>query len=213
MPPPPPMSASPTNFKIIIIGDAGVGKSCLATRASDDRYNEECTPTIGADFHMYSTVIDGRPIVAQLWDTAGQEIYADMCRVYYRGANGVIICFDITDRRSFERVVSVWHRTMRDLCEQAIPCLLVGTKADLEHRRAVSVDEAAGFAYVNGMLEYIETSAKTAQRVKECVDSIIATVYFQQQRLLAEAAEGTPGRRPVDLKRSNQSTTKGPSCC
>jgi len=208
------VSRQATNLKIIIIGDAGVGKSCLTTRACRDRYDAECPPTMGADFHMYSTAVEGEPIVAQLWDTAGQEIYADMCKIYYRGANGVIICFDITDRRSFERVVNVWHRTMQDLCEHAIPCLLVGTKADLEPLRAVPQEEAAGFAYVNGMIGYVETSAKTAHRVKECVDLIVRTVFYQQKVLLAEATRSkAAGIAGQTLQSAQENKPKKSDCC
>ena len=89
------------NFKIIVIGDAGVGKSSLTTRACNGLYDGNCPPTMGADFYMYTTVIEGVPIIAQLWDTAGQEIYADMCKAYYRGC--VLVpawswCWDLSFR-------------------------------------------------------------------------------------------------------------------
>eukprot|EP00906_Rhabdomonas_costata_P006652 RCo009678 len=177
-----------SNFKIIVIGDSGVGKSCLTLRACADSFDAACPPTMGADFRLYTSVVEGNRIIAQIWDTAGQEIYADMCRAYYRGANGVLICYDITSRRSFDRVVSVWLAKMRDFCDQGIPCVLVGTKADLQSAREVTEQEASVFAATQGMSGHMETSARTSLRVAECFDWIIQEVYQQQKKLLSRAA-------------------------
>eukprot|EP01012_Entosiphon_sulcatum_P042848 TRINITY_DN5697_c0_g1_i1.p1 TRINITY_DN5697_c0_g1~~TRINITY_DN5697_c0_g1_i1.p1 ORF type:complete len:215 (-),score=47.28 TRINITY_DN5697_c0_g1_i1:302-946(-) len=179
-----------THFKIIIIGDPGVGKSCLTQRACLNVFDQNNPPTMGADFHLYTTVLkNGQQITAQIWDTAGQEIYAELCRAYYKGANGVIICYDITSRRSYERVVEVWLKSMQTLCEQGIPSVLVGTKADLTYQRAISENEAKEFASDAGFIGHMETSSKTASHVTDCFDWIVEEVCRQQDRLLADTAQ------------------------
>ena len=137
--------------------------------------------------------------------------------LYTRRANGVMICFDITSQRSFERVANVWLHNMRDLCQQAIPCMLVGCKADLESLRAVTKADAAEFALACGMIGYMETSAKTSSRVKDCVDCIIKTVYHQQKGLLEEVVTARRVEGSVYLperdrqERANKSSSSG--CC
>ena len=91
-------------FRMLLIGDSGVGKSCLLLRFADDSYNENFVSTIGVDFRIRSMSIDGKRCKTQIWDTAGQERFRTIAASYYRGAHGIIIAFDVTDRESFKNV-------------------------------------------------------------------------------------------------------------
>ena len=134
-----PSQAKP-NFKCIIIGDSGVGKTCLMVRFAEDTFKREFASTIGVDFTNRNIELDGERIKCQLWDTAGQERFRTLTTSYYREAQGVVIVYDVGSRRSFDNVSS-W---LDDVCKFAakhVCILLVGNKVDLADDRAVSYDE------------------------------------------------------------------------
>jgi len=145
-------------FKLIIIGDSGIGKSCLLNRFADDSYTDAYISTIGVDFKIRTIEIGGRVCKLQIWDTAGQERFRTIIASYYRGAHGIIIVFDITNPDTFANCEMWLTEIQRYSSEQAIR-ILVGTKSDLTDRRKVAYADAQEFAAKYGM-EYIETSAK-----------------------------------------------------
>lgn len=156
-------------FKYIIIGDTGVGKSCLLLQFTDKRFRQDHDLTIGVEFGARVVTIDGKDIKLQIWDTAGQESFRSITRSYYRGATGVLLVYDITRRDSFLHI-SRWLEEARQNAPQQMVIMLIGNKCDLEHRD-VSYEEGAQFARDNGLI-FKETSAKTAQNVE---DSFIGT--------------------------------------
>eukprot|EP00020_Sapocribrum_chincoteaguense_P006924 CAMPEP_0170739474 /NCGR_PEP_ID=MMETSP0437-20130122/5183_1 /TAXON_ID=0 /ORGANISM="Sexangularia sp." /LENGTH=216 /DNA_ID=CAMNT_0011077937 /DNA_START=60 /DNA_END=710 /DNA_ORIENTATION=- len=152
-------------FKYIIIGDTGVGKSCLLLQFTDKRFQPVHDLTIGVEFGARLITIEGKPIKLQVWDTAGQESFRSITRSYYRGAAGALLVYDITRRDTFTHLES-WLADARQHASPNMTVILIGNKADLESRRVVSREEGERFAKENGLL-FLETSAKTAVAVED----------------------------------------------
>lgn len=152
-------------FKILLIGDSGVGKSCLLLRFADDTYTESYISTIGVDFKIRTIDLDGKTIKLQIWDTAGQERFRSVTRSYYRGAAGALLVYDITSRDSYNHISS-WLADARSLANPDIVIILVGNKSDLEAEREVTFLEASRFAQENDLM-FLETSALSGVGVSE----------------------------------------------
>jgi len=152
-------------FKILLIGDSGVGKSCLLLRFADDSWTDSHISTIGVDFKIKTLNCDGKVIKLQIWDTAGQERFRTITSSYYRGAQGIILVFDCTDMESFNNVKQWLGEIDRYACEN-VNKLLVGNKVDLVSGRVVDKNVATEFAE-SMSIPYIETSAKNASGVEE----------------------------------------------
>jgi len=150
-------------FKLLLIGNSSVGKSSLLVRFVDDIWEENFVPTIGVDFKLKTLEIDGKKVKLQIWDTAGQERFKNITASYYRGGNGVLVVYDITDRDSFNNLNS-WLIEIEKNANKNVFKLLIGNKNDLEDERKVSYNEGKEFADSNGM-KFIETSAKTSDKV------------------------------------------------
>lgn len=151
-------------FKYIIIGDSGVGKSCLLLQFTDKRFETSHELTIGVEFGARVVTIDNTPVKLQIWDTAGQESFRSITRSYYRGAAGTLLVFDVTRRETFEHVTS-WLQDAHENSNLPMTILLIGNKCDLQEKREVSTEEAVELAKAQG-LTYMETSAKTAHNVE-----------------------------------------------
>lgn len=147
-----------------MIGDSGVGKSCLLLRFADDTYTESYISTIGVDFKIRTIELDGKTIKLQIWDTAGQERFRTITSSYYRGAHGIIIVYDVTDMDSFQNVKAWLHEIDRYAAEN-VNKLLVGNKCDLKDKRAVEEQHAKEFAETLG-ITFLETSAKNSTNVE-----------------------------------------------
>merc|ERR1740130_2653928 len=152
-------------FKLLLIGDSGVGKSCLLLRFADDTYTESHISTIGVDFKIKTVSLDGQTIKLQIWDTAGQERFRTITSSYYRGAHGIIVVYDVTDSESFNNVKQWLHEIDRYACE-GVNKLLVGNKSDLTTKRQVDFGAAKEFADSLGVPIH-ETSAKSATNVEQ----------------------------------------------
>eukprot|EP00298_Acanthocystis_sp_HF-20_P026827 c4659_g1_i1.p1 GENE.c4659_g1_i1~~c4659_g1_i1.p1 ORF type:complete len:218 (+),score=54.31 c4659_g1_i1:1-654(+) len=151
-------------FKLLLIGDSGVGKSCLLLRFADDTYTESYISTIGVDFKIRTIEIDGKTVKLQIWDTAGQERFRTITSSYYRGAHGIIVVYDVTDLESFNNVKNWLHEIERYAVE-GVNKLLVGNKCDLVSKKQVETGLAKEFAD-SMSISFLETSAKTAQNVE-----------------------------------------------
>jgi len=152
-------------FKLLLIGDSGVGKSCLLLRFADDTYSDVVINTIGVDFKIRTVKLDGKVVKLQIWDTAGQERFRTITSAYYRGANGIIVVYDVTDPETFASVRRWLEEIDRFAGTQGVCKLLVGNKADLSNRK-VEYGVAKEFADKRN-IPFIETSAKTAMNVEE----------------------------------------------
>lgn len=167
-------------FKIFLIGDSGVGKSCLLLRFADNTYTESYVSTIGVDFKIISLKQEGKTIKLQLWDTAGQERFRTIMRGHYRGAHGIIIVYDVTDRESFNNV-KFWMGEIDKHAPDGVNKLLVGNKCDLTSKRVVSTDEATELADSLNM-RLLETSAKNAHNVEEAFHTMVGEIKKRVER-------------------------------
>eukprot|EP00756_Hemistasia_phaeocysticola_P050724 Hpha_TRINITY_DN25915_c0_g1::TRINITY_DN25915_c0_g1_i1::g.185423::m.185423/K07881/RAB14; Ras-related protein Rab-14 len=152
-------------FKYIIIGDMGVGKSCLLHRFTDSSFLTDSPHTIGVEFGTRVVEVGDKSIKLQIWDTAGQERFRAVTRSYYRGAAGAVMVYDVTRRQTFNHITS-WLSDARNLTNPNTVMMLVGNKVDLEDQREVSFEEATRFAEEHQLL-FLECSAKTGQNVEE----------------------------------------------
>lgn len=128
-------------FKLLLIGDSGVGKSCLLLRFADDTYTESYISTIGVDFKIRTIDLDGKTIKLQIWDTAGQERFRTITSSYYRGAHGIIVVYDCTDQETFNNVKQWLEEIDRYACDN-VNKLLVGNKCDLHTKKVVDYTTA-----------------------------------------------------------------------
>lgn len=132
-------------FKVVLIGDSGVGKSNLLSRFTRNEFNLDSKSTIGVEFATRSIQVDTKTIKAQIWDTAGQERYRAITSAYYRGAVGALLVYDISKHQTYDNVTR-WLKELRDHADANIVIMLVGNKSDLRHLRAVPTEEAKQFA-------------------------------------------------------------------
>ncbi|EIE77286.1 hypothetical protein G6F46_005865 [Rhizopus delemar] len=152
-------------FKLLLIGDSGVGKSCLLLRFADDTYTESYISTIGVDFKIRTIELEGKTVKLQIWDTAGQERFRTITSSYYRGAHGIIVVYDVTDEDSFQHVKQ-WMQEIDRYAAEGVNKLLVGNKSDLTDKKAVSTEQANEFAE-SIKISLLETSAKDATNVEQ----------------------------------------------
>lgn len=158
------MSNRVCHFKLVLLGDAAVGKSCLVVRFVRDEFFEFQEPTIGAAFLTQTVALDDATVKFEIWDTAGQERYRSLAPMYYRGAAAAIVVYDITDPDSFTGAKS-WVKELQRRGDPNVVIALAGNKADLESRQKVSKEEVDKYAEENGIL-HVVTSAKNGTNVK-----------------------------------------------
>ena len=185
------MSQSKPNFKCILIGDSGVGKSCLMMRFAEDTFNHEFVSTIGVDFTNRTMELDGERVKCQLWDTAGQERFRTLTTSYYRDAQGVVIVYDVSDRQSFDNVNS-WKADVQRYASADVAMLILGNKADLGEHRAVTFAEGGALAAEGGAgtpeVLFYETSAKDSYNVEEAFMALASVI--KDRGLIRETGGG-----------------------
>ena len=159
------MSKEEIQLKYIVIGASGGGKTSILRRLAENRFLKGTQSTVGIEYFTYQATLEGQPVKLMLWDTAGQERFYTIAKAYFRGAIGVILVFDICDRKSFDQLPK-WLRDARIEADPNCIVMLVGNKVDLADRRCVSREEAEEFARTHDM-EYLETSAKKGTNIEE----------------------------------------------
>ncbi|XP_029008279.1 ras-related protein Rab-19 [Betta splendens] len=152
-------------FKIILVGDSDVGKTCVVQSFKSGIFIEKQQNTIGVDFTVRTLNIDGKKVKMQVWDTAGQERFRTITQSYYRSAHGAMVAYDITRRSTFESVPH-WIREVEQYGAASVVVILIGNKSDLQTQRQVLFEDACTLAENNSVLAALETSAKEAQNVE-----------------------------------------------
>lgn len=177
-------------FKIVLVGDTGVGKSCLLMRFADNGFNDRMTSTIGVDFRIRTMQVGGKHTKLQIWDSAGQERFRALTSSYYRGAHAVAVVFDLSCYDSIDTVSTTWLNEIDLHCSRHVRKILIGNKSDLIGQRQVTDEHAKGLARANNML-YVETSAKTSYNVYEAFESIVTDIVQHDDHHTSITA-GTP---------------------
>ncbi|CAK0901881.1 unnamed protein product [Prorocentrum cordatum] len=190
-------------FKVLLIGDSGVGKSNLLLRYADDFYKPDFESTIGVDFKVCTRTIDGQIAKMYLWDTAGQERFRTITNSYYRGSHGIIVVYDVTDRESFSRV-RMWMQEIAKYASPSTQKMLVGNKVDLVSKRVVTTDEAQMMAE-ELQVHFVETSAKNSHNVEGAFEMLLRDMVAS-----AAQAEPTQNRPGLPLRRE---AVSGQGCC
>ncbi|PKU79279.1 ras-related protein RIC2 [Dendrobium catenatum] len=201
-------------FKLVLIGDSGVGKSNLLSRFTRNEFNLESKSTIGVEFATKSLNVDGKIIKAQIWDTAGQERYRAITSAYYRGAVGALLVFDVTRRATFENIER-WLRELREHTDPNIVVMLVGNKSDLRHLVAVSTDDGKALAERESLF-FMETSALESTNVENAFSEVLTQIYRIVSRRAVEAGEDGASAIPSKGERidiNDDSSKKRFGCC
>lgn len=194
-------------FKLLLIGDSGVGKSCLLLRFADDTYTESYISTIGVDFKIRTIELDGKTIKLQIWDTAGQERFRTITSSYYRGAHGIIVVYDVTDQESFNNVKQ-WLQEIDRYASENVNKLLVGNKCDLTNKKVVDYSSAKEYADQLG-IPFLETSAKNATNVEQAFMTMAAEI----KNRVGPAAANQTGQQGVKIDSKPVEAKTGGGCC
>ncbi|XP_032366557.1 ras-related protein ORAB-1 [Etheostoma spectabile] len=206
-------------FKLLLIGDSGVGKSCLLLRFADDTYTESYISTIGVDFKIRTIDMDGKMVKLQIWDTAGQERFRTITSSYYRGAHGIIIVYDVTEQESFNNVRQWLDEIDRYACEN-VSRLLVGNKCDLVSKKVVDAGTAQDLAS-SLKIPFLETSAKSADNVERAFLTMASEIHkrvasegggVQAESKEARAQNAKISSTPLWLGGEKQAQEAG-NCC
>ncbi|KMZ76005.1 Ras-related protein RABA1f [Zostera marina] len=202
-------------FKVVLIGDSGVGKSNILSRFTKNEFSLETKSTIGVEFATRSIQVDDKIVKAQIWDTAGQERYRAITSAYYRGAVGALIVYDVTRHITYENVER-WLRELRDHTDANIVIMLVGNKADLRHLRAVPTDEANTFADRENVI-FMETSALESLNVDNSFTEVLTQIYRVVSRKTLDVGDdpaALPKGQTINVGgKDDVSAMKNSGCC
>ncbi|XP_014662424.1 PREDICTED: ras-related protein Rab-35-like [Priapulus caudatus] len=196
-------------FKLLIIGDSGVGKSSLLLRFSDDVFTGNFITTIGVDFKIRTVDIDGEKVKLQIWDTAGQERFRTITSTYYRGTHGVVVVYDVCSGDSFANVKR-WLHEIDQNCDNVCR-VLVGNKCDDPHNKVVLTEDANRFADQMG-IQLFESSAKENINVEDMFNAITRLVLSVKKEQLAHAAQN-PSKDALRLGAGGKSKKSKQKCC
>lgn len=193
--------------KILIVGDSGVGKTCLLLRFCDNTFTTSHLATIGIDFKIKQLEVDGKKIKMQIWDTAGQDRFRSITQTYYKGAMGIILTYACNDKESFQNVGN-WMKQIHEQSNEGVSVVLVGNKADMQNR-VVTKEEGQALADSYN-IKFFETSAKEDLGVKDAFFTIAKEIKdkIQTKEIVPQP---TPGGNL--LPSNNQNTKKDSKCC
>ena len=170
------------SFKIILVGDSGVGKSCLSIKASRNYFEDFYSPTVGFEFLTFNVKVEDQNIKLQIWDTCGQEVYRSLISSFYRSASLAIIVYSIDSEESFSNIEK-WLNDIKSQSNPNIKIFLIGNKADLEDKRQVTKEKGENFYKQNKLSFFTETSAKTGFNVQNVFIEVAKVLYKEHEEI------------------------------
>ena len=176
-------------YKIVIVGDTAVGKSCLMLRGTKNEFNPEHEVTLAVDFGSLSLKIAGKTVKLQIWDTAGQETFQSVAKVFYKGAQCIFLMYDLTRAVTFDKV-RLWLKEVRDAASENTLIILVGNMLDLEDQRMVAKEQALELKGKENLDSFVETSAKTGANVRD--------LFVRVAKMLFVRDAGKEQQKPVE---------------
>lgn len=193
-------------FKLLLIGDSGVGKTSILFRFSDDAFTPTFISTIGIDFKIKTIELKGKKIKLQIWDTAGQERFHTITTSYYRGAMGIMLVYDITNSKSFDNIQK-WLRNIDEHANEDVEKMILGNKCDMEDRRIISKERGEAVARQHG-IRFMETSACSNINVEKAFLDLARAILDNQTD-----QERRDSKDNVNIARSEQRNTLTSRCC
>ena len=195
-------------FKILLIGNSGVGKSSLLLRFADDTFSGNFMPTIGVDFKIKTIEVDGKTVKLQIWDTAGQERFKTITSSYYKGAHGIIVVYDITDKESFKNI-NTWMNEVEKHASDNVSRIMWGNKCDLEDSRQVSTEAGKERADAYN-IRFIESSAKDSKNVEEAFTLMAREI---KSRVVHTTKKPTQSIKKLQKTQNKKLTKTKKNCC
>ena len=203
------------SFKIIVIGDSGVGKSCLTTQAVRNNFEEFYQATVGFEFLTFNMRINNNVVKLQIWDTCGQEVYKSLISNFYRNSSLALILYAINNKESFQHA-ETWLNDLKNQSNPNVRVFLVGNKSDLENERVISKEDGENFKKEKNLDKFIETSAKTGENAR-CVLLEAAKVlykdYLKAKENLANGVDVEDNQRGDKLERKQPGAKGKMGCC
>jgi Ras-related protein Rab-8A len=197
-------------IKLLLIGDSGVGKSCLLLRFSDDSFTPSFITTIGIDFKIRTIELDGKRIKLQIWDTAGQERFRTITTAYYRGAMGILLVYDVTDERSFNNIRN-WFSNVDQHASEGVNKILIGNKCDWVEKKAIVREQGQALADEFNV-KFMETSAKANINVEEAFFTLARDIKKRLIDTHTQDQQNSQNKRHELESKHLKSSTRS-SCC
>ena len=205
------------SFKIIVIGDSGVGKSCLTNRATTNLFEETYSATVGFEFLSFNVKINGKVVKLQIWDTCGQELYRSLITNFYRNSSLAIIVYAINSKDSFDNI-EIWLRELRTHSNPDAKVFLIGNKIDLENERKITKEQGENYAKTNKLDLFIESSAKTGFNSKKIFIKAAKMLYDEHLKYkdveenINANTESHPDQKKLEVMKQ-QENKKSKGCC
>ena len=204
-------------FKMIVIGDAGVGKSCLTAKDTKGMFEETYSATVGFEFMVFNVKINDTIVKLQIWDTSGQEIYRSLISSYYRNASLAMMVYAIDNKESFNHI-EYWLKEIKLLSNPDIKIFLIGNKADLEEERQVQFNTAKTFKEENEINYFSEASAKNGINAKEVFIEAAKLLFkehlkYKERNFKKIQNENNKVPIPVKVTKNDKNNRKKGGCC
>lgn len=194
-------------IKLLLVGDSGVGKSCLLLRFCDDQFTPSFITTIGIDFKIRTIELDSKKIKLQIWDTAGQERFKTITTAYYRGAMGILLVYDVCDEKSFNNIKN-WYSNVKQHANDDVEMILVANKSDMGDKRVISSEQGQSLAQELG-IDFIEASAKTNDNVEKCFFSLASKI---KENIYTKNTNESGNGNTINVG-DNKASGKANGCC
>jgi small GTP-binding protein len=199
------------SFKVILLGNSGVGKTCISNMAIKSKFIESLNTTIGIDYLTLFIQLNNKIIKLQIWDTCGQEVYRSLISSFYKNASLAIIVYAIDDRNSFKDIDS-WVKDLKSKASPDIKIIMVGNKNDLEEERIISYEEGKNLANEYKFIEFFETSAKTGDNIKDLFLRI-GSILYKDYLSYSENSSASSSTKNTSFLSASVRKKKNKNCC